>query len=136
MGDFEIKKMKNKKFTIILAEDEKDLKEVYSIALGNIFNLFVAENGKEVFERLEENNGEVDLIVLDIVMPKMDGFDTLRELKKNKKYKNIPVVMSTNLSDDRDRQEATELGAIRYFVKADRTPSELADDIVQILSKN
>lgn len=135
MRDFEIKKMKNEKFTIILAEDEADLMEVYSIALGEKFNLLTAKNGKEVFERLEENNGEVDLIVLDIVMPKMDGFDTLRKLKKDDKYKKIPVVMSTNLSDSGDRDEAIELGAIKYFVKADRTPSELADDVAQILSK-
>lgn len=135
MRDFEIKKMKNEKFTIILAEDEADLMEVYSIALGEKFNLLTAKNGKEVFERLEENNEEVDLIVLDIVMPKMDGFDTLRKLKKDDKYKKIPVVMSTNLSDSGDRDEAIELGAIKYFVKADRTPSELADDVAQILSK-
>lgn len=129
------KKMKNEKFTIILAEDEKDLMEVYSIALGNKFNLFTAENGKEVFERLEEVGGKADLIVLDIVMPKMDGFDTLRKLKKDEKYKNIPVVMSANLSDSGDRDEAIELGAAGYFVKADRTPNELADDIAQILFK-
>jgi len=127
------KKMKNEKFTIILAEDEKDLMEVYSIALGKRFNLFVAENGKEVLERLKESNGKIDLIVLDIVMPKMDGFDTLRKLKKDNKYKNIPVVMSTNLSDSRDRDEAIDLGAVKYFVKADRTPSELAEDIANIL---
>jgi CheY-like chemotaxis protein len=127
--------MKNKKFTVILAEDEADLMEVYSLALGEKFNLLTANNGKEVLERLSEVSGVVDLIVLDVVMPKMDGFDTLREVKKNEKYKNIPVVMSTNLSNSGDREEALDLGAIKYFVKSDRTPSELAEDISQMLSE-
>ncbi|MCK9378937.1 MAG: response regulator [Candidatus Moranbacteria bacterium] len=127
--------MEDKKFTVILAEDESDLIEVYSIALREKFNLLLAVNGKEVLERLEEKNGAVDLIILDIVMPKMDGFDILRKLKKDKKYKNIPIVMSTNLSDPGDRNEAVELGAKKYFVKADRTPSELADDVARMLAE-
>ncbi|TSD01050.1 MAG: response regulator receiver protein [Parcubacteria group bacterium Athens0714_25] len=127
--------MEDKKFTVILAEDEPDLMEIYSIALGEKFNLLLAVNGKKVLEILEEKRGAVDLIILDIVMPKMDGFDILRKLKKDSKYKNIPVVMSTNLSDPRDRDEAINLGAKKYFVKADRTPSELAEDIANILSE-
>lgn len=127
--------MKHNKFKVILAEDEADLMEVYSMALGERFDLLTASNGEDVLKRLEECGEKVNLIVLDIVMPKMDGFDTLRALKKDERYKNIPVVMSTNLSDPGDKNEAIGLGAVKYFVKSDRTPSELADDIAQILSE-
>ena len=124
-----------KKPIILLAEDEKDLQEVYIKALtGWGFDVILAKDGTEVSRRLKNKYDEIDLIVLDIVMPKMDGFDALRKLKKNKKYKKIPVIMSTSLSDDQDRKEALNIGAEKYFVKSDRTPTELAKDISRILT--
>ena len=121
--------------TILIAEDEEDLREMYTVALsGGGFEVLQAKNGKEVFEWLEKVQGKVDLILLDIVMPEMDGFESLEDLKKDEKYQKIPVVVSTNLDNDEDRAQAMGLGAKDYFVKSRHTPAELVAHIKKTLS--
>ena len=123
--------------TIIIAEDEDDIREVYLMALSSAgYDVLQAKNGKEVFEWLEKKDGEIDLIVLDIVMPEMDGFEVLEKIEESGKYTFIPIIMSTNLDNSEDKKNALGHGAKEYFVKSNHTPSELATHIAKILSED
>lgn len=119
--------------TILIAEDEEDLREMYSMALkGGGFDVLQAENGLKVFDWLEKIGGKVDLVLLDIVMPQMDGFETLEKMRKDERYRKLPVIVSTNLDNDEDRTQALGLGAKEYFVKSRHTPSELVAKVKEV----
>ncbi len=125
---------KKKNITIFLAEDEPDLREMYTWMLTQEgFKVITAENGEEVKSKLKESYEEIKLILMDIVMPKMDGFDALKKIKRDSKLKNIPVLMLTSLSDPDDREEALSSGAERYLVKPLLTPRQLVNEIVDVL---
>ena len=115
---------------VLLAEDEDSLREIYSIALSSRgFNVLIAKNGTEVLEKLKNNQAEIKLLILDIVMPEMDGFDTLKKIRSDKKYNDMAIVMSTSLNQASDREEALELGADEYLVKTERDPMDFAKHI-------
>jgi len=75
----------------------------------------------------EVNKKSPDLIVLDLVMPLKDGFETLKELKADDRFKNIPVIVVSNLGQEDDIKKAKTLGAIDYFVKANISLNEMVD---------
>ena len=121
---------------ILIAEDEDDLREMYTMALTHAgFEVLQAINGHEVLEWLEKKCMEVNLILLDIVMPGMDGFETLERIKKDERFKKILVLVSTNLDNDEDRQQALGMGAKDYFVKSQHTPSELVSKINAVFAE-
>ncbi|KKP96237.1 MAG: Response regulator receiver domain protein [Candidatus Moranbacteria bacterium GW2011_GWE1_36_7] len=122
--------------TILIAEDEDDLRQMYTIALSAAgFEVIEASDGAQALSLLEEKYEVIDLILLDIVMPGMDGFETLENLKKDERFKNIPVLVSTNLDNDDDKREALKMGAKDYFVKSKHTPSELAAKVKMVISE-
>ena len=107
---------KNKKVLII--EDEATLqKALQEILTAENYNVLSALDGSRGLEMAREENP--DLILLDIILPKMDGFEVLKELKSEEKTESIPVIILTNLSDISDIQKALDLGATTYLVKAD-----------------
>jgi len=121
---------------ILIAEDEDDLREMYTMALTHAgFEVLQAINGHEVLEWLEKKYMEVNLILLDIVMPGMDGFEALEKIKKDERFKKILVLVSTNLDNDEDRQQALGMGAKDYFVKSQHTPSELVSKINAVFAE-
>ena len=123
------------KKTILIAEDEEDLREMYVMTLFSAgFEVLEAVDGSEVMEHLEKNFRGVDLILLDIVMPGMDGFEALEKIKKDERFNRIPILVSTNLDNDEDRIQALRLGAMDYFVKSNHTPSELVSKINGVLN--
>jgi DNA-binding response OmpR family regulator len=85
--------------------------------------VFTASTRDEAFDLLVKN--VVDLILLDLVLPEVSGFDILKELKKDNRLKNIPVIVLSNLSSQTDVSQAFELGALDYIVKSNYTPSEV-----------
>lgn len=122
--------MSKEKPIILIAEDEDDLREMYSMALSAAnFEVLQAVNGKEALDWLEKSYTEIDFILLDIVMPGMDGFEALERIKKDERFKKILVLVSTNLDNDEDRQQALGMGARDYFVKSQHTPSELVKKV-------
>lgn len=122
--------------TILIAEDEEDLREMYTMALKNSgFEVLPAVNGIEALDWLEKKYTEIDFILLDIVMPGMDGFETLKKIKKEERFDKIPVLVSTNLDNDEDRQQALGMGAKEYFVKSQHTPSELVAKVNSIFAE-
>lgn len=128
--------MAEDKKTILIAEDEEDLREMYSMALANAgFEVLPAVNGAEALDWLDKRHTDIDFILLDIVMPGMDGFEALQKIKKDERFGKIPVLVSTNLDNDEDRQQALGLGAKEYFVKSQHTPSELVAKVSAIFAE-
>jgi DNA-binding response OmpR family regulator len=120
-----------KKNKILFVEDEKVLRETLTEALeNNGFEVEIADNGSSALDLLRDN--EHDLILLDIILPKKNGFEILEEMKKiNKK---IPVILLTNLSGTDNVQKALELGAKNYLVKSEYRLDEIVDRIKEILN--
>ncbi len=125
-----------KKIIILVAEDDVDLLELSVVALGSKgFEVLQAKNGKEAMEWLDRKGSEISLVLLDIVMPEMDGFEVLEAIGKKEQYKNIPVVIFSNLESDADRQTAFALGARDFFEKVKLTPGKVAEKIKEILDE-
>ncbi|MCA9388500.1 response regulator [Candidatus Berkelbacteria bacterium] len=115
-----------KKVKILIVEDEQPIAKALQLKLNHVgFEADIASDGQEALEVVDK--GGYDLMILDLVMPRKDGFEVLEELSKKKKHP--PVIVATNLSQEEDLARAKKLGAKDYFVKAD-TP--IADLVVQV----
>ena len=98
--------------TILIAEDDPDIRDGVRILLsGEGYHIIEAENGTRA---LEVFRPEVDLVILDIMMPKMDGWEVCREIRKNSK---VPIIMLTARSDERDELLGFDLGVDEYISK-------------------
>ena len=125
------KKLKNK---ILLAEDDKFISLAYKDGLGRAgYEVVHADNGKKALDLAKKENP--DIIMLDIIMPEMNGFEVLEELKKIPKTKNIPVVILSNLGQESDILKGQELGATDYMIKSNYSLGEVVDKIKKIIEK-
>jgi len=122
-------KEKNK---ILIIEDDATISAMYKSKFeADGFEILIAADGADGLEAAKKE--KPDLVMLDIIMPRMDGFSVLAELKKSQKTKNIPVIMLTNLGTDEDKDKARALGVIDYIVKANLTPAQISEKIKQYL---
>ena len=120
---------------ILVVEDDNYLANAYRVKLTKVgFEVKNSFDGSEAIEALKTFTP--DLILLDIVMPKKDGFATLEEIKKNDQIKNIPVIIASNLGQKEDKDRGEKLGAADFFVKTDFTLNDLVQKINAILNKN
>lgn len=120
---------------ILVVEDDNYLANAYRVKLTKAgFEIKNAFDGNEALETLQIYTP--DLILLDIVMPKKDGFATLEEIKKNEQLKNIPVILASNLGQKEDMDRGLKLGAIDFFVKTDFSLNNLIEKINSILNTN
>jgi DNA-binding response OmpR family regulator len=116
--------MSQEKRKILIAEDEPSLSEMYKLYFERAgYEVFHAENGQMCVEVAEKN--PPDIILLDILMPRVNGWEVLEKLKKNDKTKNIPVLIFSNLAQADEIQKGLDLGADEYLVKSNLTPKEL-----------
>jgi len=119
---------------ILLVEDEATLQKTLGGALRKRgYEVKSALDG-ELGLRLAEKE-EPDLILLDLMLPKMHGLDVLRALREEKKTKNIPVVILTNMEDINEIETAIELGATTYLVKSNYNLDEVLDKIDKIFKE-
>lgn len=126
--------VENKKKTILVVDDDADLLELSAVALSaKGFGVLQAKDGKEALEWLGRKAAEINLIILDIVMPVMDGFEFLETMKKKEEYKKISVVVCSNLDSEADRQTAFALGAKDFYEKVKLNPSQVAEKVKQLL---
>ncbi|MBI2411525.1 MAG: response regulator [Candidatus Kerfeldbacteria bacterium] len=120
------------KNTILLVEDDEMLHSMYTQKFTKEgYTVLSAFNGSEGIQMAEEHQPAI--ILLDIIMPKMDGFVALKKLKKNDATKEIPVILLTNLGQEEDIRKGKELGAADYFIKANHTPQEVVDKVKQVI---
>ena len=123
------------KKTILIVEDDVFLSDMYQTKfLESGYEVRVAQDGQQGLLMLQEGL-RLDMILLDIVMPKMDGIEMLTAMKKEEKLKNIPIVLLTNLGQESDISRGMELGALDYFVKAHFTPSEVVRKVEALFAK-
>ena len=117
---------------ILLVEDEKNIILGVRTCLDAVgYNVEVAENGEIALEAIQKR--KPDLILLDLVMPKFDGFEVLDSLKNDPATSDIPVIVLTARAGEEDRQRALELGAEAYMTKPFR-PQELWDVLKKFLA--
>ena len=119
---------------ILFIEDESALQKTFGDILKN--------KGYEVIKALDGESGlrsakeeRPDLILLDLILPRMDGFNVLKGLKASEETKNIPVIILTNLEETEDIQKALELGATTYLVKSSYTLEEVVKKIEKALEE-
>ena len=127
--------MANKKETkILLAEDDKFISRAYKDGLGRAgFNIITAFDGEEALEKIRQE--KPDIILLDIVMPEKNGFEVLEEIKKDSQLKRIPVLILSNLGQERDIEKGKELGVVDYLIKSDYSMTEVIEKIKKYLGK-
>ena len=106
----------NKKDTILVVDDIPENIDVLDGILKNLYNVKVAINGSMAL-KIAESKDPPDLILLDIMMPEMDGFEVCRKLKENSKTKNIPVIFVTAKGEVQDESHGFYLGAVDYITK-------------------
>ena len=117
------------KKTILIVEDDVFLSDMYQTKfIESGYDVKVAQDGQQGLSMLEEGL-RPDIVLLDIVMPRMDGIEMLTAVKKEEKLKNIPIVLLTNLGQESDITRGMELGALDYFIKAHFTPSEVVKKV-------
>ena len=117
---------------VLLVEDDKMIVEMYTLKFSQEgYEVIMAENGKDGLQKAKET--KPDIILLDVILPQMDGFTVLKELKADDEIKNIPVVLLTNLGQDGDVRKGLELGAIDYLIKANYTPSQVVEKVKSLV---
>jgi len=119
---------------VLLVEDDTFLSNIYKTKfVMEGFDVIVAEDG-EVGLSLAKTK-RPDIILLDILLPKKDGFTVLKELKEDKALKDIPVILLTNLGQKDDVNKGLELGAVDYLIKAHFKPSETVDKVRKVIGQ-
>ena len=117
---------------ILIIEDDADLQRTLQEFLAaEGFDVAGATNGEEGVALAKSQNP--DLVLLDIILPKKDGYEVLKELKGDEKTKSIPVVLLTNLASPADIEKAIKLGAKTYMTKADYKLEEIVRKIKETL---
>ena len=112
------------KIKVAIVEDEPFLASMYKAKFEmEGFEVLRAADGLEGLEIIKKENP--DIVLLDIVMPKMDGFDVLTSLHSDAKVARIPVIILTNLGQRSDIEKGLKLGAVDYIVKANYTPAQV-----------
>jgi two-component system, OmpR family, alkaline phosphatase synthesis response regulator PhoP len=119
---------------VLLVEDDKFLRKACEVSLKKRgFTVITAMDGEEGLRQARAHNP--DLILLDMLMPKLSGMETLEALKKDERTRGIPVVILSNSSVDTRVQRAKELGAVGYLVKASLSLQELGDRVFSFLEE-
>lgn len=113
---------------ILVVEDDTFLANAYRVKLTKSgFTIRIALDGDEVFTILAEFVPEV--IILDLMIPKKDGFEVLKLLKADDRWKNIPLIVASNLGQEEDVDRAMKMGASDYIIKSDLSLNDLITKI-------
>jgi DNA-binding response OmpR family regulator len=117
---------------ILLVEDDPFLIDIYTTRLGaEGFNLLVAKEGEEALAIAKER--QPVLVLLDIVLPNIDGWAVLKKIREISGMKGCKIIILSNLGQREEIQKGLNLGADKYLIKSDFTPSQVVEEIKQIL---
>ena len=118
---------------ILVAEDDRFLRKAAEMALKRQgYTVLTAADGEEALRTAR--SVLPDLILLDLIMPKLNGFDVLQALKKDAPTAHIPVIILSNLGQDRDVQQAMDAGAAAYLIKTDLSLQALVQRVEEALT--
>lgn len=122
--------MTDKKIKVLLVEDDLMIVQMYKIRMENEgWVVFTTDRGSEAIKIAQTE--KLDIVLLDIILPEVDGFTILKDLRSEPSTKKIPVLMLTNLGQESDQNKGKEIGVDGYFIKSQHTP---ADVIIKIQS--
>lgn len=124
--------MADKKMKVLLVEDDPFIRDIYQVKFFQEgLDVLTVDNGLEALKKLEQI--VPDVVLLDILMPYMDGMETLKNIRSNENWKQIPVIMLTNISEKEKISEAEEYGVDDYLIKSHFTPSEVVNRVKTLL---
>jgi len=119
---------------ILLAEDERAISNTLTNKLNrHEFEVLQALNGQDALKMIKSN--KLDLILLDLIMPVLNGFEVLEELKKEGKISKIPIIVFSNLGQDSDIEKVKAFGVEDYLVKSDMSLNDVVEKINEVLSR-
>lgn len=117
---------------ILFVEDDPLILKIYTTRLtADGYQVITAENGEEGLAKAQAD--VPDLVVLDVMMPKMDGFAVLEKLRSNEQFRTIPILLYSNLGQEEEIARAKQMGATDFIVKANISPTEMVNVIKQHL---
>lgn len=118
--------MSERKKKIVILEDDEHISRVYGMKFSKEgYDTVFVSSGEQGVEKIESEMP--DLVIMDLMMPKKDGFGVLEDIKKNPSLSKIPVLVISNLGQESDRARALELGASDYMIKVDYSMQEVVD---------
>lgn len=117
---------------VVLIEDDGLILRMYEKKLVlDGYQLFTATNGKDGLDLIAKE--KPSLILCDVMMPQMNGFEVLKAAKANPETANIPFIMLTNLSDQAEAEKAIEAGAVTYLIKSNIVPADVIAKVKEVL---
>ncbi len=123
--------------TVFLVDDEDFVLDIYSKKLKQQdINVICSKNGEEMIEKLLSKETRPDMILLDIIMPKMDGLETLKRAHEENLLDNIIVIMLTNQGNDQIINISKKLNIHGFIVKSSYSPTEVIEEILRIYTEN
>ena len=118
---------------ILIVEDETMISSMYKMKLESEgFEVKTADNGADGIALADGE--DFDLILLDVIMPQLDGFSVLEELRSKGRTKKVPIVLLTNLGTEEDKKKGDELGANGYLIKSSLTPAQVSEEVKKYLN--
>jgi CheY-like chemotaxis protein len=118
---------------ILIIEDDPLMQRMYQKAFSfDKYEVSVAGDGVEGLDKVRSEKPTV--VLLDVMMPKMNGLETLSKIKADPEIKSIPVIMLTNLAGSADAEKALESGAVKYIVKSEQEPKEVVKMVKEIIA--
>lgn len=127
--------MSNKKYKVLLVDDDKFLIDMYSLKFKqNGLEVETVLSGQEALDKIKENDN-FDIILLDLIMPVMDGFILLENIRKEKLAKNSVIIILSNQGQQSDIDRVEKFSVDGYIIKASTIPSEVLSRVVEIADK-
>lgn len=127
--------METSKKKILIVDDDSFLLDMYAFKFSqNDFEVHTASDGVDALNKLRANLNP-DVVLIDIIMPEMDGFEVLEKLRDEKISVNSLKIILSNKSQEADKIRGQALGVAGYIVKANSTPAEVIDQVLDIISK-
>lgn len=118
---------------ILLVEDDTFISGMYQAKLSAMgYTVELKEDGQAAWDRLQKDPLP-DIVLLDVVLPKKDGFEILEGIRGSARTKDLPVILLTNLGQKPDVERGVKLGADDYIIKAHYTPSEVVEKLNSVL---
>lgn len=121
---------------ILIVEDDQFIRDLYEFAFSQSnYTVDTAVDGEIAIQKLTTSS--YDVVLLDIMLPKLSGMDVLKKIKSSENpSKNTPIVLSTNLSEEKIIKDALELGVNGYVLKSETEPTDIVKQVTAILEKS
>lgn len=104
--------------TVLVVDDSPTIVKFVSFSLKNRgFNVLTAKDGMDAIEKISTHESQVDLVITDLNMPNVDGYELISTLRKNTKYQEIPIIILSSEEEEEDKQKGIDAGASSYLVK-------------------